>query len=124
MQNKFKQGRNLLRFVQDVNSGKRATYSIVTGIYNPTEGFAVSLKGREQVTKLQKDNSLVIREYIRKNGLELDQEEVMLGSWIHEGNLYLDLTICIPTLSEALKLGKANCQIAIFDNKNQLLIYI
>lgn len=124
MQNKFKQGRNLLRFVQDVNSGKGATYSIVTGIYNPTEGFAVSLKGREQITKLQKDNSLVIREYIRKNGLELDQEGNYLGSWINEGNLYLDVTVVCDTLAGAFKLGEANCQTAIYDFKNQLSIFL
>jgi hypothetical protein len=138
---------NLKTFTQLVNEGNGASYNLRDGLLNPQEGFMVSLNGREEKVLWTEDNTLAIRDYILKYGSELDVEGSFIGAWVKsmisidletsvlgkapepiigkpEKYLFLDISINVPTLSAALKLGEANCQQAIFDCVNQLDIYI
>lgn len=122
--NLFKQGRNLLRFTQDVNLGKSASYNLVTGEYNPEHGYMVNLAGREQKTKWKKDNRQNVKDYIGKYGVELNQTGCYLGAWIHEGYLYLDVSVLVDTYAAADKLAGQNSQISVFDNKHKIAIFL
>ena len=78
-------------------------------------GFMVSIEGFER--KLDRftyeDVKAVVDEY-----KSLLKGTLYLGFWIDEGILYIDISKWFRDKSEALKFGKQNKQIAIFDLKN------
>jgi hypothetical protein len=52
-----------------------------------------------------------------------DMPEFMyFGGWLDDNTLYLDTSVNIEDLDEAMKLGRANNQLAIYDVKNQTSI--
>ena len=77
-------------------------------------GFMVSIYGFER--KLDqftyKDIKAVVNEY-----KSLLKGCLYLGFWIDEGNLYIDISKWFRDKSEALKFGKQNKQIAIYNLK-------
>ena len=77
-------------------------------------GFMVSVYGFER--KLDqftyKDIKAVVNEY-----KSLLKGCLYLGFWIDEGNLYIDISKWFRDKSEALKFGKQNKQIAIYNLK-------
>lgn len=115
---------NLRTFTKEINEGRGCSYSLRDGIMNPKEGYMVSLNGREVVARPQEDNTALIQKYVLQYGSELDVEGSYLGAWHSGGNIHLDVSVCVPTLSEAIKLGKVNCQIAVWDCANNVEIYL
>lgn len=81
---------------------------------NKKDGFMVSVEGFER--KLDKftyeDVKAVADEY-----KDLLKGCLYLGFWIDDGTLYIDISKWFRDKSEALKFGKQNKQIAIFDLK-------
>lgn len=86
-------------------------------------GFMVSVEGFER--KLDKytyeDVKAVVNEY-----KSLLKGCLYLGFWIDEGNLYIDVSKWFRDKSEALKFGKQNKQISIYNiktNKSIKVVY-
>jgi hypothetical protein len=47
------------------------------------------------------------------------KDNVYLGAWINDGYLYIDLSLHVLNLDDALRIGKLFNQIAIWDNDNK-----
>lgn len=78
------------------------------------DGFMVSIEGFERKLKhfTYEDVKAVVNEY-----KDLLKGCLYLGFWIDEGNLYIDISKWFRDKSEALKFGKQNKQIAIYNIK-------
>lgn len=96
------------------------TYRIKDGAY-PTTGFVVSVAGPER--KLAGISSTAIDAFVRDNRQTFEAANIVfrggacLGAWWNKGDArwYLDLSIVVPTLDEALALGRLNGQLAVFN---------
>lgn len=77
-------------------------------------GYMVSLKGSEEIHPSLTLKAL--RDYSRRVSIGF------LGVWIDKGKVYLDNSINIDNLEEAIKLGKENDQLAIYDIVNDAVI--
>lgn len=78
---------------------------------NFTTGYMVSLKDT--------DYSLVEKlEFIAKN------KGFVLGLWENEGRVFVDISMNVSDLRDALALGKFNNQLAIYDIVNDKSIYL
>jgi len=118
---------NIIDFIQATLFNGGASYNIVTGEFNPSDGYMVSLaKNLERTfpipTSLQemKDS---FNTYCKAVGawkrISNGNDNIFFGSWIYEGKLYLDLSEKIDRLSDATELAEQRSQIAIFDNANK-----
>lgn len=81
----------------------------------PVRGYAVSLKGFEKIVDLKDFEYETIKVYILDNWYTLEQENTYIGTWINENKVYLDISVILSNIYEALKFGKANKQKAIYD---------
>ena len=117
---------NLINFRNAIINNGGASYNLLNGEFNPDNGYMVSIKGHEQVTRFNKQNlQHEIARYIRSkadiliSGLS---EDKFIGAWIEDDNLVLDVSIKVDSLDDALQIGKENEQRAIFDCKNSVTI--
>jgi hypothetical protein len=97
-----------------------ATVSVTTG-QSPDSGYAVSLPGFEYSVQswTKRSNEALVFAYVDKYRAKLAQPGHYLGSWVHDGRLYLDITRVIPELAQAIKLGREGNQLAIYDIRNE-----
>lgn len=95
-----------------------STTNLLTGQdLGGTQNFAVSMyKDREQVIPGQPTKEQ-LRAFIEKNKDLLSTPDHTLGTWFNEddGNTYLDVSIVVPDMAEALRIARDNQQLAIFD---------
>ena len=56
--------------------------------------------------------------YAEHNWLLAEYPELAVGTWVHEGKVYLDLSVVVPTKDHALCIAKRYSQVAIWDFKN------
>ena len=61
-----------------------------------------------------------LRDFIGKNADLLEDPTNSIGTWHNQedGKTYLDISVTVPSLDDALRLGREKGQIAIFDLKN------
>src|SRR5690606_25430207 len=95
-----------------------ATYNAVYGNLVGTDSYAVSIfPERSRVVP----GPLTLQDleaYVHDNADLLAGPGVSLGTWVHEGQVWLD---CVATVSDrdlAIRLGKEFNQIAVFDLGN------
>ena len=107
---------NLHDFVDSIIQNGGATFNLSTGT-SPTSGYVVSLKGGSQVPIDESRQSIeqTIKEFISIHGLELSIPENNIGGWVDDGWLYLDVSIILPNLVDAILMGKIHEQKAIFN---------
>ena len=112
--------KNLHDFVASVVENGGATFNLVTGT-SPTTGFVVSERGFELKLKLfgpviNRDIliSAIVREFIRENGMELNNPENFLGGWIDDGELFLDISRVYDNEHDALRIAVENGQRAYY----------
>ena len=119
---------NLLQFVRQTIERGGASYCIHTGQMNPSKGYMVSLKDynlRIDTTELSyAEIEYEIKHYTSQvNYVYLYEkhtpEDSFLGTWFDGDTLHLDISVNIDNLDDALKLGRDNKQIAIYDCANQ-----
>ena len=104
---------NLTKVLETAIANKGISYSISTGNYNVTTGYMVSIQGQEW--KVNTINDDILKFYIKHHLNELWDEDRFLGIWYNDGYWYLDVSINVDGLDEAIKLGKEGSQIAIWD---------
>jgi hypothetical protein len=107
---------NLHDFVDSIIENGGATFNLSTGT-SPTSGYAVSLKGgsKTPIDETRQSIEQTIKEFISIHGLELSMPENNIGGWVDDGWLYLDVSIIMDNLSDAILMGKINKQKAIFN---------
>lgn len=98
-----------------VNDG--ITYSLFDNTFNPNDGYMASLQSCESVSDTLDADFLA--KHIEKYADKLSQKGMHLGIWLWEGKWYADVSLKFDNLNDAIVFGKANKQIAIFDNKNK-----
>lgn len=85
---------------------------------NLKKGFMVSLPNHEQVMELETASKVNIKSMVDA----ALQANAYIGTWLSSGMLYLDLSIQVDSLEEAMKLGLEYNQLAIYDNERQTVI--
>ena len=106
---------NLQQFFSETLSNNGASYSILTGELNPTNGYFVSIANKGVTVDLNNFTQKDIVVFISENYDTLSQENHFIGSWISEGIVYLDVTVQVTDKRNALELGYRNGQQAIYD---------
>lgn len=86
---------------------------------NLNGGYMVSMAGYETVISLDelKDYKQVEKILIEYKKLAR-KNKAFVGAWVNENKLYLDLSKNYKRLGNAIKIGKKNNQLAIFDINN------
>lgn len=113
---------NLLNFVNDTLKNGGASFNLLTGEYNPKNGYMVATQGHEIVIPLKKFHNASLADYIAKKSTLLlsgiSNTSLFLGAWIDKGMVYLDISEKVEDRQEAVKLGIERKQKAIWDNFN------
>lgn len=113
---------NLINFKNSIIENSGASYNLLSGEFNPNNGYMVSIKGHELKIPYNTEGlQYEIAQYIKTkadiliSGLS---ENKFIGAWLNDGYLFLDVSIKVDTLNEAIQLGRENNQLAIFDCSN------
>lgn len=115
---------NLSKFYDSILERNGGSYNIVTGEFNPTTGYMVSIKGCEQRIALDKFTREALNYYLVENIHMLCLDIYYLGAWVDNDFVYLDVSVNELKESRALKLAKTNKQIAIYDCANSVAIHV
>lgn len=94
--------------------------NILSGL-SPESGYMVSLRDNEEIIPCHEVNSDTIPGYLARHSLPND---AYLGGWIDADNVYLDISVNIPNIEDALNLARDNSQLAIYDLSNGESIYL
>lgn len=90
-------------------------------IANLKTGYMVSLSDYEKEIKNIKFLKLAqVKSYLKK----AKKLNAFVGFWVDNNKIYLDLSINVSNKKEALKIAKINNQLAIFDCKNLVSVYL
>ncbi len=112
------------KFYESIVENKGGSYNFVTGDFNPTTGFMVSIKGCESRSLLSKFDKTVLNYFLVENIDKLCLDVYYLGAWIEGDNIYLDVSVRELNKSRALKLAKTNKQLAIYDCETGVAIHL
>ncbi len=90
------------------------TYNLHTGT-TPKQGYAVALQGRE--CKVERLSARIIDEYVDEHAEAITVPGACVGAWYspEADTWYLDVSIVLASLDEALVVGRANKQLAVYD---------
>lgn len=116
---------NLQNLVSLALKNGGATYSINTGEGAPKTGYMVSIEGYERVLNDHTLTDSVVAEYIKKHSAKLSEDNVYFGIWRDGNSWFLDCSINIKRLQDAVYFAVANNQRAIYDceyNENITII--
>lgn len=106
---------NLQQFYSETLQNGGASYSILSGELNPTNGYFVSIANKGITVDVNDFNQKVVADFISENAIQLNQAKYFVGSWIEKGIVYLDITVQVTDKRNALELGYRNGQQAIYD---------
>lgn len=109
--------KNLFKVIGKAKTDNGITFSVMTGEINPPKGFMIALENKQLTNKLVEP--LTLANYISDNESFLKWDDYFVGLWLNkETNLwYYDISQIRLDEINAIKLGKARNQIAIWDNE-------
>lgn len=81
----------------------------------PRSGFAVSIPGAERKIPASTFTIGTVREYVTDHLADLSGPNVYVGTWVDGEHVYLDVSIVVADLIDAVALGHASGQLAVFD---------
>ncbi len=86
------------------------------------KGYAVSTrKDAETITSLDNAHE-VLQAFIKEHEIEL--QRYMLGTWVNQGMMYIDLIKVYDDKGKALRAAKKHNQLAIFDLRRNKEIFL
>jgi hypothetical protein len=103
---------NLVQFLDLATTNGGGSYNINTGEHNPNTGYMVSLPFEHTHSELTKAEVL---DYVLKHADALAVDNRYFGLWFDGGQWYYDVSENVTDLGEAIRLGMANNQLAIYD---------
>lgn len=122
---------NLKNFVNSIIENGGASYNLVTGEFNPDNGYMVSIYGHERKLKydgITKSVQYQVAEYIKDKAIILSsgatEESYFIGAWVENNELYLDVSVKVEFSREAYFKAKENKQLAYFSNAKKETIFI
>lgn len=95
------------------------------GTFNPTTGQALTLDHGYMVATLadcvkihESDTQAVdiLAAFLQRQPVYGDGRKDLIGTWVHEGTVYVDTTELIEDRHEAITLGTLRKELAIWDN--------
>ena len=105
----------LYSVVEDTLANGGLTIKPFTG-EKPSGGYMVALEGFELKVPLSEFFTGVVADYIGEHAQKLMSNPALcLGTWVHEGSVYLDLSENVGSLDKALELGRERNQLAVFN---------
>ena len=104
----------ITNFVENTLANGGSSLNYITGELDPKVGYFVSIQGHESTYIAEKFGSLSVGHYFEKVAFVL-RPELFIGSWVNEGNVYMDLSEQITDKRRAIELGYARNQLAIYD---------
>jgi hypothetical protein len=107
----------LYMIIKDALTNNGISYSLYDNTFNPNDGYMASLQNCESVSDTLDIDTLV--DHITRYTEKLKNKNMHLGIWLYDGKWYLDVSLKFDKLNDAVVFGRANKQIAIFDNKNK-----
>lgn len=103
-----------------INGG--VTYDVTKRIaMTCRHGYAVALYGAERAVEFGSDLVAEIADYLTRYG---DWSGTLFGAWSDNGTVYLDRTIIVDDLDDALDIARQNRQRAIYDMSRLETIYL
>jgi len=90
----------------------------------PGAGYMVSIPGAEAVRRLSDITELTIKRYVEKYAQQLATPGAYLGAWVDGWEVYLDISVNVDSLEDALNLARDNKQLAIYDLEAGDSIYL
>lgn len=106
--------------VKHIMKNGGATFTSTLEHANLKKGYMVSLPDHEQVVSLETAHTTDLDKFTSLakslNGF--------VGTWLSKGKVYLDISVNILDLEEALRLGKEWKQLAIYDIVNDTTIEV
>ena len=121
---------NLILFRKSILNNGGASYNLLNGQLNPTDGFMVSIADHETILKQNWMTGLQyhIASYIKEKAHilcgGLTNQRYFIGAWVDNDELYLDVSTKVTTREEAERIARDNGQKAYYDNGKQETIYI
>ena len=117
---------NLSKVYNETIVNQGCSYSLNSGILNPTNGYFVGGFVKSMVVPLEDFNQKHLQDFILCNSPLLSQDNAYLGTWIDaETNLvHIDVSVLIDNLVNALDTASLYNEIAIYDNANDESIYL
>lgn len=114
---------NLGKLINELYYEKGFSYNITTGENNPSTGYMVSLNGYEERYFADDDfDNKDLKNFILKNSTQLYKHNRFFGGWIEDNQIFLDVSVNINNLEEAIYTGISNDQKAIYDCTNKAVI--
>lgn len=110
---------NLNDFVRLTKKNGGCTFNLETSEINPRRGYAVALKGMEEIVPIIDFKDDVVVEFINNNVDFLSRHRFFIGSWIDDNKVYLDVVELHENIDNAVRDGMKNDQLAIFDCEKQ-----
>ena len=84
----------------------------------PAGGYMVALAGHEEIIPVQALTVDRLTRYVRDHFDALMLDDMFLGAWRSDDNVFLDVSQCVSDREEAVFLGAARGQLAIWDVVN------
>jgi len=103
-------------YVQAIATSGGFSVQPVTGEV-PGSGFMVAIfKGVERVVTRAEFSGQLVADFVGQHAaLFQAAENAFLGGWLDGGQVYLDVSVNVPTLEAALELGREHDQLAVYD---------
>lgn len=87
---------------------------------NLTDGYMVGIRGL--VSGMDEDSFNILFGRVARYENTHHEHDAYVGTWVHENQIYIDLSLHILNLNHAIMIGKLNRQLAIYDLKNNVSI--
>jgi len=86
----------------------------------PVKGYMVSIyQAKGLIVEPEDFTPELVSEYVANHVEILGREDHYLGTWTDAGNVYLDISLNVADLIEALAIGRRHRQIAIYSVEEQ-----
>jgi hypothetical protein len=107
---------NIMKFIAQAKQDNGGSYCLMTGYFNPTTGYMVSLECAEQKFE-HFPSDIAVQQYILNNAERLCYHNRYLGLWYNEDKAlwYMDVSVNVEEYASARLMGAINKQIAIWD---------
>lgn len=92
-------------------------------ILEDLKGYTISIAKYEYKTDIQKYNEIE-KNILKKMEIVGNKKNYIIGTWIDNGILYIDINKIELNFTRAVEFGKSQKQLAIFDNVNKKSIYL
>jgi hypothetical protein len=109
--------KNLYEFISETQADGGCTFSLFGG-YSPETGYVCSILKEQHTMPAKHFSAYAVAQFIKQHAEKFAQPEYFLGSWINDGQIYLDVCFVTDNLYECLETAKVNGQLAIFDLDN------